>query len=195
MAMFNITSARGMRMSQREPILVLADILEKEMSLKPEQVLLYNQKVKLKPNFDIYISLAVSGASKPIGNTRRYQSTQSGLKEIQTLSLYDVFNLEIFSRGSAARVRRNEVLLALGSTFSLQMQEKYGLRIDPLGPMNDVSELEGTAILNRYVLNIGVYSTVTKEKEVEYYDQFRLQLITDPKREVKDIEIKGDKKV
>lgn len=177
-------------MITREPIKILADIIQNQMALADEQVLIYNQKWDLKANYALFVSVAVSGPSSPIGNTRRYKPTeQGGLKEVQKLHIYEPFNIEIFSRDESALVRRNDLLLALGSTFSQQQQETYGMRIDVLGSLQDLSGLEGTAILNRYRQSIGVYYTYTKETEVDYYNRFKLKLFTDPKREVKDIDI------
>jgi hypothetical protein len=181
-------------MTTRDPIKILADIIQNQMALEDEQVLVYNQKWDLRPNYDLFVSVAVAGPSSPIGNTRRYVATeQGGLKEVQKLHTYEPFNIEIFSRDASALKRRNDLLLALGSTFSQQQQEKYGMRIDTIGSLQDLSSLEGTAILNRYRQSIGVYYTCTKEADVDYFNRFRLKLFTDPKREVKDIDIQENK--
>jgi hypothetical protein len=62
--------------------------------------------------------------------------------------------------------------MALNSTYSQQQCEKYSIKIAdiPLS-FNDISVVEASAMLNRYSINLRLFSSIVKEKIIEEYYQ------------------------
>jgi hypothetical protein len=157
-----------------EIIKILADIIKTEMVLPNERVLIYNQKWNL-PNIDsiyIYIGYLSELVSS---NNRYYENRTDGYYEVQTLQKMSSFSINVFSANNEARLRKEEVILALNSTYSVQNQEKYGFKIFRI-PSNfqDISQVEGNALLNRYNITIDVINQNIKEKKVDYYDKYSI---------------------
>lgn len=158
-----------------EPIKVVADILRVSMGLKPDQVLLYNQKFRIPPDDRLYISVGVLG-TKTFGASTHYgvDPLTGDLTETQRVNRQELLSVTLFSQSSEARTRNWEVPAALVSTYSEQQQEANSIKIaqTPVA-MSDVSQVDGTARLNRYVLTIPVLAAYTKTQPTEYYSEFR----------------------
>lgn len=157
-----------------EPIKVVASILQAELVLKDDQVLLYNQKFDIPPDDRLYLSLAVMG-SRTFGASTRYVANpvSQDLEETQNVNRQEMYSLMFYSRSSAARTRNWEVPAALVSTYAQQMQETHGIKIAQVPTaMLDISEVDGTARLNKYSLTFNVLAAYTKTKPTQYFDQF-----------------------
>lgn len=159
-----------------EVIKLIADIIKTEMQLDDERVLIYNQKWNLPNIKGIFIYLNYI-SSQILSNNKCYKEKEDGYYEIQTMTKMDVIGLNISSANSEARERKEEIILALKSTYADQVMERYAFRVASI-PMsfNDVSQLEASAMLNRYVANINVISGLENSKKVEYYDTFSNEL-------------------
>lgn len=161
-----------------EPIKVVADILQNQLGLADDQVMLYNQKFDIPPDDRLYISLAVL-ATRTFGVQNRHLvvPTLDGADFLSVLSSnrQETYQITIFSRSSEARTRNWEIPPALASDTSERMQEANNIRIGYLpSSMNDVSALDGTAILNSYALTIQVLAAYEKVQPEPYYDKFSI---------------------
>jgi len=156
-----------------EYIKVIADILKTELSLENDQVVLYNQKFNIPPDDRLYLDVAVVG-SRPFGAKTQYVNdpVNDVLTEQQGVNVQEMYSVLMYSLTSEARTRNWEVTAALTSTYSQQQQEKYSFKIGYLPKMLDVSEQDGTSIVNRYSLTFAALVAYRKTKPVDYYDQF-----------------------
>lgn len=162
-----------------EPIKVIAGILREEMELGEDQVLLYNQKFDIPPDDRPYIFLSILG-SKTFGSNVGYDPdpVTGDLTETVVTNRQEQISIQIYSRSSEARTRNWEIPAALVSTFSQQQQEANSIKIGTVPTsMVDLSDIEGTARLNRYALTFAVLAAYKKQKAVEYFDQFRQPVI------------------
>lgn len=165
-------------MSFIEPIKVLADIIKTEMSLADDRVLIYNQKWNLPNDSDIFISLR-SGPTKTFSNRNNYEDRESGFYEVQDINIQENIIIDIFSKDDTARTRKEEIIMALKSTYSQQNQEINSIKIAEIpNSFIDVSEAEASAMLNRYNITIRILSWRTKEKTVDYYDKYDYDVVT-----------------
>ena len=159
-----------------EIIKVVADIIQSEMELGNDRVYLYNQKWRIPPDEGLFVVVGFLGA-KAFGAKTEYENdpvTQE-LVEVQSVNQQETYTVDLFSRDSSARQRKQEVILALNSTFAQQMQEQYTFKIANLpSTFNDVSALEATAILNRYQLVFNALVVYRKVKNVQFYDSFQI---------------------
>lgn len=162
-----------------EPIKVVADILRTELGLKPDQVILYNQKFDIPSDNRLHIALAVMSA-KTFGVRSKHRSNpQTGLLDLeQGVNRQETHSILVYSKGSEARERNWEIPLALNSDTAQSAQEVNAMKIGNVPvTMLDVSEVDGTARLNKYSIVIQVLTAYRKTKPVDYYDQFSQPVI------------------
>lgn len=166
-----------------EPIKIIGDILLNELGLKPDQVLLYNQKFDIPPDYRMYISLSVIG-TKNFAGYPDYDPDPitEDLVETQIVNRQEMISILVYSRSDEARIRNWEIPAALVSAYSQQQQEANSIHIGTLPiSVNDVSEVEGTDRLNRYALTFMVLAAYKRQKPVEYFDQFSsAAILTNP---------------
>jgi len=159
-----------------EIIKVVADIIQSEMGLDQDHIYLYNQKWRMPPDEGLYVIVGFMGA-RAFGAKTWYENdpvTQE-LTEVQSVNQQEMYSIDLLSRDSSARIRKQEVILALNSTYAQQMMEQYNFKIANLPvTFNDVSELEATAILNRYQLAFNALVVYRKVKSVQFYDTFQI---------------------
>lgn len=160
----------------REPIKVIADILQTEMQIPEGQIMLGYEKWDIPPNPDLYIALTYVGG-KAIGNSNYFTSVGNlpGQQiEHQEVAMRHVVQIDLLSFGPEARIRKEEVLMALRSIYSQQQQEKYLMSIARVpSDFVDASTLEETKMLNRFTLTVPITALHTKTKAAPYYDKFQ----------------------
>jgi len=158
-------------MSDREIIKVLGDILKNQMGLRDDQIMLAYSKFDIPEKPDLYIALSyISG--KAIGNSSHFD-TNTNREQIDT-TMHDIIQVDIMSFDSSARTRKEEVIAALVSIFSLQQQEKYNFEIGRIpGEFINASSLEETKFLNRFTISVAVTSLSRIERFPSYYDKFQ----------------------
>ena len=162
-----------------EPIKYVCDILQKQLDLADGQVWIYNEKVNIPNDFNMYIVVDYQG-QRIIGNVRREEPTPNGLIERQALHSMAILRLDLFSRGKQARINKDLVIMALNSTYSQQVQEAHGFQIARNSfQVTNTSEVEGTAELNRYSISFNVTYVTETSKSISYYDTFSKEVITE----------------
>ena len=165
--------------SRPEILQLLVDILTEEMNLKSDQVVIYNQRWITPNDQRLYLSLHVIG-SKPYANNRGYRSrgtfdpstgiVTQFLDEKLSVNVADMISLHVMSYGDQARLRRNEPLFALHSTYAEQQMERWGFHVGPVpSSFSDASEAIGTDFLTRYAITFNVIYAQGVTKPVEYY--------------------------
>lgn len=159
----------------REPIKVVADILQKEMSLPDGQIMLGYEKWNIPPTPGLYVVLVYIGG-KAIGSTSYFTSEGNDPAkqlEHQEVAMRHVVQIDLLSFDGSARARKEEVLMALRSFYSQGQQEKYAMSIARIpSEFVDASTLEETKILNRFTLTVPVTALHTKVKAADFYNKF-----------------------
>lgn len=165
----------------REPLLIVADVIQSEMDLDDGQVMATNNKFEI-PTKGLFVAVSYIGPGKPIANCNDTEDDGvGGLIEVQSLAMRHLIQIDIMSFGSEARTRKEEIAMALFSLFSQGMQEKYAMSIARMpGVIMDTSYLEGAQILTRYTTTIVTSSVNKKRKAVASYNSFSAELNTDP---------------
>lgn len=157
---------------------LVVGLIRDYLGLASDQVVVYNQKWKVPSDDRIYITVGLLAAKCYASYTTTEPFTdaqgRSGLKEITTLNSQEALSVNILSRGQAAVLRRDEVVLAFGSTMAEQLAEANQLKFGslPVGYV-DLSTLEGTAMVNRYGITVNVLCARTQERVIEYFSQFQ----------------------
>lgn len=149
-------------------LLLLCDILRRELNLSQSRVYLWDQKLMQPHDSDLYIAVSMP-SPKPFGNSR----TQSadGTTVSQSVNMYAAVDIDIISRGPAARDRKEEVILALNSVYAQQQMNANSFNVGTLSiAFVNLNELDGAAIPYRYRITVGMQYVVTKVKATPFYD-------------------------
>ena len=83
------------------PLSLVCDIIQTAMGLNPEQVYLWDQKIDIPEDSNLYVAVGVISC-KPFGNKPKY-TANSGLSAIQSVNIYALLSIDILSRGPVAR--------------------------------------------------------------------------------------------
>lgn len=157
-----------------ETIKLLADLIQSQMSLKDDEVLLYNEKFKLPPEKGLRVAIQIVG-DRPFGVNSKHRDPGTGLdlEEVITLNQQEVVQVDVYSYDSTARLRRIEVIYALCCDEAQRLQEKYGFQIGRIPPnFVDVSEVEASKRLNRYALTFNVLRAYERVATAETFVEF-----------------------
>jgi len=163
-----------MAFEYREPIKVLADIIQHELGLANGRVMLADQKFNIANQKGLYVSLEYVNPGKIIANINTPDMTVNPPVEVQSVTSVSIVQIDMMSFDETARTQMEDMAMALNSTYSVQLQERYQMQIsrNP-APFNDNSNLEATAMLKRYTTTVTITSMKTKSKVVEYFDTFQ----------------------
>lgn len=159
------------------PLGLFCDIIENQMAI-PGRVWFWDQKIMQPTDSDLYVAVSVMSL-KPFGNNKSYDPT-SGLVSKPVVYTGATLDIDIISRGTAARDRKEEVLWALNSDYSERQQEANSFHISrlPGGRFINLSQIDGAAIPYRFKISMNVQYAARGSVEVNYYDQFEAPTIT-----------------
>lgn len=164
-----------------EPISIIRNIIIKEMDLKPDRIWIYNADAPLPKDSGLFCILSLN-AQNPFSNNVKYEDSleDDTLNEVQTMNVQADITVSLLSKDDSARSRAYEVQMALGSTYSQQMQEKNKMHISRIGNVIDASFLEATSRLNRFDVDCVALYAYKKVKPVDYYDKFPIDSMLRP---------------
>lgn len=163
------------------PLLLFCEILEKGLGLAPGRTYLWDQKINQPTDYDLYIAVSVPSC-KPFGNVNRQSA--NGASQEQFVAMQATADIDIISRGPAARDRKEEVILALNSIYAQQQQEAnsfYIGKLPPSGRFVNLSQIDGAAIPYRYRISVNLQYAVAKTTAAPYFDNINApELATNP---------------
>lgn len=149
---------------------IICDIIKAGMSLKDDQIWIYNQRRAIPEDKRLYITVGVMSI-KPYANNRRFDATtkQDDLNQY----VQETLSINLMSYTTECLERYPQVLGSLISTYSQQVQEQFALKIaETPTSINDVSSIEGTALLNRIAITLPVLRKYSMLIGANYYDTF-----------------------
>ena len=163
-----------------DPLGLVCDIIQNYMELPNGRVYFWDQKINQPKDSDLYVAVSVVSA-KPFGNTNR-QASSSGLDSVQSVNMLATLGIDIISRGPAARLRKEEVILALNSNYSQAQQEANSFYLGKVSTaFVNLSDVDGAAIPYRFNITVNMQYFFRKVKAVSYFDEFELDTpVIDP---------------
>jgi len=165
------------------PLLLFCDIIQHETGLANGRVYLWDQKIFQPSDDDLYIAVS-QVLCKPFGSSNYSDGSGSGMDSIQSVNMLALLDIDIISRGPAARDRKEEVILALCSVYAEQQQDLNSFSIGRLPAANrfiNLSNVDGAAIPYRYKISVNMQYFVKKTQAVPYFDTFQtVAVTTDP---------------
>ena len=160
-----------------EPISVVAQILQNQMSLSDAQICFTYQTYEI-PISGIFCALGYGPQSKPI--SCKSFINLDGI-ENQELSIRHHIEIELmsFAPDNSARIRKEEVALALQSSYShnLQMANSISIAWLPEGPFNISHIEENGVMLNKYLSNVYVFALHQKQIAADSIGTFPVNVI------------------
>ena len=125
----------------------------------------------------LYIVTGLTSA-RTLSNTVEMKLIDSVESQVSTVQQLETIQIDIISNSINAMTRSHEVIMAMQSFYSQQVQEKYNFKIFRI-PMlfTDTSAAEGGGILKRYTISIYCLVWYRKVKAMvttlgDYYDDF-----------------------
>lgn len=160
-----------------EPDKVICTILAEEMGIDPTRIVVYDQNFKPPTDQDIFITVALA-SSKILASTNKFAPAEVGPpakndREIKRVTAFEIYNVEITSKNTDAKIRRYEVNSSMSSTFSIQKQEENGMSIFRANQNMDLSFIDGGSSLHRYRIPVIINSMKVYEKDIIPYEHFQ----------------------
>lgn len=157
-------------------IQLFCDVIRTELELDADQVYIYNQKFDIPVDDRLYIAVGVL-VPKPFSNTNRFLSDTN---EKQSANFQCMMSVNILSKSMEALHRKEEVIMALNSTYAQSQMEANSFYIAPLSTsFVNLSEMDGPAIPFRFNISVNMQYFVTKSKSVPYYNDFEDAVVTE----------------
>jgi hypothetical protein len=152
----------------KEPIKIIADIIKHELLLLDDEIYIYNQDFKVPNKQGLFVVIIAEDSNAYSANSR-----VEGSQETTAVLTHESYDINIMSKNNEARLRKDEVYMALVSQYAQQQQDLYQFRIAqiPNNVMN-LSEIEGAGMLNRFMINVSVMAWIKRTKEIDYFDKF-----------------------
>ena len=154
----------------REPILILGDIIKDFMILNDDQIYIYNQNFNPTNTSGLFITLGFNNSVNYSSVNRFNPDTE---QQELSINMKESYSINVYSKDSSSRIRKEEVIMALNSDLARNKQEEYFFQIAPItqGFVN-VSDLEGEGMYNRFALNINILAHYNQVRDTLVYDTF-----------------------
>lgn len=166
-----------------DALLLFCEIIQSELKLPIGRVYLWDQKMAQPTDAGLYIAVQMLSC-KPFGNTNKFDGSGSNSNQFQSVNNMAILQLDIISRDTEARDRKEEVLMALASQYAETQQEANSFLIGKLPPGSqfvNLSEQDGAAIPYRFNIAVGMQYTVVKTTPVNSFGTFQTpQVNTNP---------------
>lgn len=163
----------------------MVDIIRKEMNLDQQHIWIQAQNRKIPPQSDNLYCVVGCVDFTPISSKSIFKpflndDNEEVQGEEQTVYGRAVVQIDLLSRSNEARIRRAEVLMALNSYYSKNLQCEKHFRIFEL-PQTfiNTSDLEGGSDINRFTVRIPAMISESRIKATDYYDTFQAQISTE----------------
>lgn len=155
----------------------IVDIIRTEMELSQQNVWIHSQNRKIPPeSTELYCTVGCVDFL-PISSKSVYDPVKD--TEVQTVYGRATVQVDLLSRDKKARTRRSELLMALNSFYSKELQDKKQFRIFELpARFVNTSGLEGGSEINRFSLFIRAMISEDKVKDTDYYDTFNVNILS-----------------
>lgn len=153
----------------------IVSIITNQLGLDTNHCWIASQNRKIPAQAQELFCVVGSSFFKPISSKSRFNTETN--TEIQEVYGRADIQIDLFSRNNDARIRRDEVLMALNSFYSANVQDEGCFRIFELPTFwHNTSYLEGSSSINRFTLIVPTMVWKTKEIVFDYYDKFRAEV-------------------
>lgn len=166
-----------------DPLLLFCDVIQNQLGLAVGRVYLWDQKIPEPNDAGLYVAVSVISC-KPFASRNLPDGSGSGLNSGQSVSMYAQLQVDVISRDTEARDRKEEVILAIDSDYARQQMAANSFYIGKLPPGSqfvNLSGQDGAAIPYRFNISIALQYVFVKTQAVQYFNNFKTpQVVTNP---------------
>lgn len=158
------------------PLLLVCEIIEREMDLPNGAVYLYAQKKMLPTNTDFAVAISIDKVNYYGSSTKGITEDDGATFTSDQWVVYSAtLGIDIMSRDIKALWRKDEVVLALNSEYSKMQQSRntFGIARLPATHMISRPAQDGSAIPYRFYFQVNVNFGMPKGTPIEFYDTFQ----------------------
>lgn len=163
------------------PLQLFCDIIQHEMGLAPGRVYLWDQKIMQPTDSGLYVAVS-SLREKVFASSGRFNGSTNQLD--QSANVMATLQMDVISRGPAARDQKELVLMTLASVYAEQQMEKNSFFVGKLPAGSEfvnLSSPDGAAIPYRFKIDVNMQFMVRKSVSVQYFDAFStVSVVTNP---------------
>lgn len=155
---------------------ILCDIIAHQCNLFG-RVHFVNQRFEWPKGPEMFVVVEQED-TPPMSKTVEHQITDGHYYEIATMLANATVSINMYSRGTEARDRKEEILLALSSAYSQGQQIRNNIKIGELpnsGSIRYLPEIDGDASLYRYQFTIKLMYQTQVKSEIDYFGDYRLE--------------------
>lgn len=162
------------------PIDYLRDIIVHETGLADARVNKFNQKYNHPDDEGCFITLA-QRSFKPYGFTSEESfNVKQGMLNESVVNVQEKITIGIYSKDKSAFMMVIKVMMALSSYYAQVQQERNGFQISSIPrEAQNLSDLEATALLNRFDMDVLVLSAYSNTQIIEYFETFDVHVRAD----------------
>ena len=155
---------------------LIRNIIMVDMPFPTERIFLYNEDYVLPEDNGLWIIVAYQG-SKPYSNRNsNFIDEKGNYMEAQNVNMQEQIIVHLMSFNIDALRRKEEVLQALASMYSQNLQSQESFKIAPIMPIADRSEIEGGKINYRFDIMLTVLTWYEKIKGAAYAPELLTQV-------------------
>ncbi|MCX5794955.1 MAG: hypothetical protein NTY77_05635 [Elusimicrobia bacterium] len=157
--------------SAKEPIKVVGDVLQAELELAAGQVMIGDEKWDIPAAQGLYVALRYVTPGRILGTSNYFDPATN--QEIQEVSMQHAISVDVMSYDDSARVRKEEVVMALGSQAAelAMVENRIKIARQP-SALVDVSDVEPSGRLKRYTTTVMVNALHRKVKAGAFIDKY-----------------------
>jgi hypothetical protein len=153
-----------------EPDVLLCDIITHELDIDEDRVVVYDENYD-PPKDDLLYIIVSTRKGKPLSVNTKFDYETN--EEVSSVTCFDSYDIDITSKNRDAIERKEEVLMALTSFYSIEQQEKNGVKVFRNGDILDLSFIEAASALKRFRISGIISNSKEKRKPASYFDKFR----------------------
>lgn len=155
---------------------VLCDIITHELGIDADRVVVYSEDFDPPKDDELYIVVSTR-RGKPLSIQNYFDPTTN--EEVGGSVTFDNLDIDITSKNREAIDRKEEVLIALTSFYSIEQQEKNGIKIFRPAEIIDLSFIEAASAMKRFRISCIISNIKEIRKPADYFDKFRTTGIID----------------
>lgn len=155
---------------------ILRQIILHELELKDTQIWIYGESYKIPPEDGLFCVIEYK-YSKPYSSRLLTPVDGENLLSEQNLNTQEFMTVQLFSRNRDADFRKEEAAMALNSIYAQQLGEQLGFRVSMINPIQNMTALEGSAMLKRYDISVTVLSWYQKSAVIAFFDSLRVKVL------------------
>lgn len=153
-------------------LLLFCEVIQNYMGLANGRVYLWDQKITEPSDAGAFIAVSVLRC-QPFANTNKFDGNGNA---IQSMNMFAQLSVDIISRDTEARDRKEEILMAIKSDYAQNQQTANSFYIGKLPPGQqfvNLSDPDGAAIPYRFNIAVALQYFYTKTVGVPYFDTFQ----------------------